>query len=65
MSRWTKTDNDLAQELAAYVSAVRLYGASSQWTIRDEGKPWTVYYEHGSSLFRKMRPSRRNRIGGK
>ena len=62
MTRWTKTDEALASELTAYVAQVRLYGASSQWTIADTGKPWTEYYSHTSAILRKMRSSRRKRV---
>ena len=63
MTRWTKTDKDLAAELQMYMTQVRLYGANSQWTIQDKGKPWDIYYRHSSALLRKMRASRRNRVG--
>jgi uncharacterized phage-associated protein len=62
MTRWTKTDKDLAAELEMYMAQVRLYGAKNAWTIQDKGKPWDTYYRHSSALFRKIRASRRNRI---
>ena len=65
MTRWTKTDKDLAAELGAYIAQVRLYGARDQWTIGDQNKPWTEYYSHTSAIFRKMRPSRRKRVEGR
>ena len=62
MTRWTRTDEDLATELGLYVAQVRLYGAKDQWTIGDKNKPWTDYYSHTSALLRKMRSSRRKRV---
>ena len=65
MSRWTRTDEQLATELSLYVAQVRLYGAKAQWTIADTGKPWVDYYSHTSALLRKMRSSRRKRVEGR
>jgi hypothetical protein len=65
MSKWTTTDEQLATEVSLYLAQVRLYGANSQWTIGDKGKPWTDYYSHTSSLLRKMRSSRRKRVEGR
>lgn len=62
MSTWTTTDEQLATEVSLYLAQVRLYGAKSQWTITDKGKPWADYYSHTSALLRKMRASRRKRV---
>jgi hypothetical protein len=62
MTRWTKTDGQLAHELEDYVARVRLCGAKSQWTIADKNTPWVDYYDHTSNILRKMRASRRRRV---
>ena len=65
MTRWTRTDEQLAAELGLYMWSVHLYGAKDRWTIADKGKPWTDYYSHTSALLRKMRASRRKRVEAK
>jgi hypothetical protein len=62
MTNWTKTDKDLALELALYVAAVRLRDPKVSWVVGQKGSPWQDYYLNSSALFRKMRPSRRRRV---
>ena len=62
MSNWTKTDKNLATELALYVAEVRLRDPKVSWVVGEKGTPWQHYYLNSSALFRKMRPSRRRRV---